>query len=179
MRVDGREAFERARERLRLRDSDSLAAFLLSLAQESGPLGEQVRTFVVGDDVTETVASVRERISRLESPSDYDHRHSLGREIGVSLDFIVDSIERLVLPLDANAAFELLVALFEADGVAMENCRDYHWEVECAYERAAGLMAQAATLLPRADVEARVKALVAGDGYELRAGLVAVVLSGS
>jgi hypothetical protein len=47
--------------------------------------------------------------------------------MGVSVDFIVDSVERLVLPVDAKAAFQLLVALFEADGVAMENCREHDW----------------------------------------------------
>jgi hypothetical protein len=118
-----------------------LAAFILSLAQEPGPVGEQVRTFIVGDNLAETVASIGERISGLDVPSDYDHRHSRGREIGVSLDYIVDSIERLVLPLDAGAAFDLLVTLFEADGLAMENCREHHWAAQCAYERASGVMA--------------------------------------
>ena len=139
MRIETREQFERAHERLRRRDSDSLAAFLMSFAVDAGPVGEQVRTFIAGDDVAETVESVRQRIRGLEIPSDYEHRHALGREIGVNLDFIVDSVERLVLPVDAPAAFRLLVALFEADGVAMENCREYGWQVACAYRRAAGV----------------------------------------
>jgi hypothetical protein len=50
MRIETTEDFERARERLRRRDSESLAAFILSLAQDSGPIGQQVRTFIVGDD---------------------------------------------------------------------------------------------------------------------------------
>ena len=45
--------FARALERLRRRDTGSLAAFILSLAQDSGPVGEQVRTFIVGDVVAE------------------------------------------------------------------------------------------------------------------------------
>jgi hypothetical protein len=37
--------FARALERLKRRHSESLAAFIMSLAQDSGPIGEQVRTF--------------------------------------------------------------------------------------------------------------------------------------
>jgi hypothetical protein len=175
VRLETQEEFERAR--LRRRDSDSLAAFLMSLAMDPGPIGEQVRTFIVGDDLAETVESVRERIRGLTIPSEYEHRHSLGREMGVSLDFIVDSVERLVLPIDANAAFELLVAVFEADQVAMENCGEHDWEVACAYKRAVGLMAEAAKNLPRSEVEERVKALIDGDGdgYGVRAELASVV----
>ena len=51
MRIETKEDFERARERLRRRGSGSLAAFVMSLAMEPGPVGEQVRTFIVGDDV--------------------------------------------------------------------------------------------------------------------------------
>lgn len=175
MRIETREDFERARERLRRRDSDSLAAFLMSLAMDSGPVGEQVRTFIVADDLAETVESLRGRIRGLAIPSEYEHRHSLGREMGVSLDFIVDSVERLVLPIDARAAFELLAAVFEADQVAMENCGEHDWEVTCAYKRAAGLMAEAARNLPRAAIEERVKALIDADGYGVRAELASVV----
>lgn len=98
MRIETKEDFERARERLRRRDSDSLAALLMSLAMNTGPVGEQVRTFIVGDDLAETVESVRKSIRGLTISSEYEHRHALGRETGVSLDFIVDSVERLVLP---------------------------------------------------------------------------------
>ena len=175
MRIETKEDFERARERLRRRDSDSLAEFLMSLAMDPGPVGEQVRTFIVADDLAETVDSLGGRISGLAIPSEYEHRHSLGRDMGISLDYIVDSVERLVFPLDAYAAFELLAAVFEADHVAMENCGEHHWKVACAYKRAAGLMAKAATNLPRAAVAERVKALIDGDGYGVRAELAAVV----
>jgi len=52
-------------EWLRGRDPESLAAFIVLLAQDSGPIGEQVRTFIVGDDVPETVESLRARIGAL------------------------------------------------------------------------------------------------------------------
>jgi hypothetical protein len=175
VRIETKEDFERARERLRRRDSDSLAAFLMSLALDSGSIGEQVRTFIVGDDLAETVESVRQRIRGLTIPSEYEHRHSLGREMGVSLDFIVDSVERLVLPIDAKAAFELLAAVFEADQVAVENCGEHDWELACAYKRAAGVMAAAAKNLPSSEVEERIKALIDGDGYGVRADLASVV----
>jgi hypothetical protein len=171
VRIDTKEDFERAHEQLRRRGCDSLASFLMSLAMDSGPVGEQIRTFIVGDDLAKTVESVRHRIRGLQIPSDYDHRHSRGREIGVNLDFIVDSVERLVLPIDPNAAFQLLVALFEADGVAMENCGEHDWEVTCAYKRAVGVMAEAAKSLPRAEAEESVKRLIDRDGYGMRGEL--------
>lgn len=178
MRIETQEDFERARERLRQRDPDSLAAFLMSLALDSGPLGEQVRTFIVGNDLAETVKSLTKRISGLSVPSEYEHRHSLGREIGISLNLIVDSVDRLVLPIDPQAAFQLLVALFEADGVAMENCGEHDWEVACAYKRAAGVMAEAAKHLPRLEVQGRVKALIDGDGYGTRTVLASAFAPG-
>ena len=176
LRIESQEDFERARERLRGRGADSLASFLMTLAGDSGPIGDQVRTFIVGDALAETVASLKERIGSLSSPSDYEHRHSRGRDMGMSLDFIVDSIERLVLPLDANTAFELLQVLFEADGVAIENCGEHDWEVGCAYKRAAAVMVKAAQNLPRSFIEERVKGLVEGDEYGMRTVLKRVLL---
>ena len=70
-----------------------------------------------------------------------------------------------------SPTFELLVAVFEADSVAMENCGEHDWDVACAYKRAAGVMAKAAKNLPRSEVEERVKALIDGDGYGIRAEL--------
>jgi hypothetical protein len=63
-------------QRLRGRDPESLAAFIVSLAQDSGPIGEQVRTFIVGDDVAETVESLRARISSLSIPEESGRRWS-------------------------------------------------------------------------------------------------------
>jgi hypothetical protein len=98
-----------------------------------------------------------------------------GRETGASLEFIVESTESLVLPVDPKRAFELLVALFEADGVAMENCGEHDWEVECAFERAARVMAEAAKSLPAADVKEKIAALMAEDSYGVREKLRAAV----
>ena len=171
MHVEHQDDLERVRERLRHRDPQSITEFLLSLAGQSGPVGEQVRAFIVADDLAATVASVTQRIGGLDIASEYEHRHARGREMGTRLEFIVESIERWVLPKDPKAAFGLLIALFEADAVAMENCGEHDWEVTCAYQRAAGVMAKAATDLPSAEVERRITALIDGDGYGVRSGL--------
>jgi hypothetical protein len=169
--------FRRALERLRWRDAESLAAFILSLAKDCGPIGEQVRTFIVGDDVAETAESLRERISSLRIPEEYEYRHARGKEMGASLEFIVESIETLVLPVDPRIAFELLVKLFEADGLAMENCGDHDFEVSCAFERAAELIRIAAQSLPRVEVVAVLEPLLEEDGYGVRGSLPEVVSS--
>jgi hypothetical protein len=145
------------------------------VAEVSGPVGDQVRTFIVGDNVAEVAKSVSERIKGLEIPDEYAHRHARGREMGEHLAFIVESIERLVLPVDPKAAFELLVAVFEADSVAMENCGEHDWEVECAYRRAAGAMVEAAKSLPATEVGEKIRALVAVDSYGVRERLGAVI----
>jgi hypothetical protein len=173
--ITTKQEFAGALERLRRRDPESLAAFILSLAQDLGPVGEQVRTFIVGDDVAEAVKSVSERIKGLEVPDEYAHRHARGKEMGERLDYIVESIQSLVLSRHPKAAFQLLVAVFESDGVAMENCGEHDWEVECAYQRAAGVMAEAAKALPRAEVEETIGALMTVDGYGVRAGLGAMI----
>ena len=175
MRMETQKDVDIARGRLRRRDSESLVSFLISLATDAGPVGEQVRTFIGGDDLAETVESVRRRITGLKSPSEYEHRHSYGREIGTKLDLIVDSIERLVLPVDPQAAFELLTTLIEADGVAMENCGERDWPVACAYQRATKVLAEAAKSMPRPQVENRITTLVTDDAYGMRAGLAAIV----
>jgi hypothetical protein len=169
--------FARALERLRRRDTESLAAFILSLAQDSGPVGEQVRTFIVGDVVAEAAEALRVRIKGLAIPDEYAHRHARGTEIRVSLGFILDAIETLVLPIDPREAFDLLVLFFKADGQAMENCCDHDFEVTCAFERAAELIGRAATSVPRADVVAALVPLMDDDGYGVRSVLTDVIAS--
>src|ERR1700730_7802443 len=98
MMLTTKQELAHALERLQGRDPQMLAAFIVSLVHDSGPIGEQVRTFIVGDDVVETVESVRERIRSLRIPGEYEHRHARGKEIGASLQYILDAIETLVLP---------------------------------------------------------------------------------
>jgi hypothetical protein len=68
-----------------------------------------------------------------------------------------------------------LVAVFEADTVAMENCGEHDWEVECAFERAARVMAEAAKSVPAAEVAEKIRALAAVDSYGVRERLKAMV----
>jgi hypothetical protein len=48
---------------------------------------------------------------------------------------------------------------------------EHDWEVECAFERAAGVMAEAGKSLPAAEVREKIKALTAVDGYGVRKAL--------
>jgi hypothetical protein len=137
-----------------------------------------VRTFIVGDDLAETVTSLKERIGNLQTPSEYAHRHARGKEMGASLGYVLDSIETLVLPVDSRAAFRLLVKLFEADAVTMENCGDHDFEVTSAFERAAELIGRAAESLPQTEVAA-LDALLDDDGYGVRGHLAEVIASRS
>jgi hypothetical protein len=113
--------------------------------------------------------------SALGAASKSAYRHSVGQEVGTNIDLIVDSVERLVLPRDPEAAFELLIALFEADSNAMENCGDHDWEVECAYQRAAAAMVAATIHLTPADVARRIGALIDADRYGIRGYLASVI----
>jgi hypothetical protein len=178
MKFETKVDFESALARLRRRDPELMAACILSLAQESGPVGEQVRTFIVGDDVVEAAESLRQRLRSLESPSDYVHRHTLEKGVGQRLGFILDGIETLVLPTEPRRAFVLLVEFFEADARAMESCRDHHWAVECAFERAAAIMAEAAKAMAVTEAAAEVSRLMAVDSYGLRRPLGVVVPKG-
>jgi hypothetical protein len=175
--IETKADFAWALERLRRRDAESLATFILSLAQDAGPVGEQVRTFIVGDDVKETVGSLRERIGDLRTPTEYAHRHARGKEIGASLAYVLDSIETLVLPADSTAAFHLLVKFFEADAVAMENCGEHDFEVGAAFDRAAELIGRAGESMPQAEVVAALEALLEDDGYGVRGHLAEVIAS--
>ena len=48
-------------------------------------------------------------------------------------------------------------------------------EVECAYQRAAGIMAEAAKFLPGAEVGEKIRALMSVDSYGVRERLRAVI----
>jgi hypothetical protein len=50
---------------------------------DSGPIGEHVRTFIVGDNLAETVASLKERIDALRHERPDYHRHHDGAQVGV------------------------------------------------------------------------------------------------
>jgi hypothetical protein len=174
VRIETRADVTAALERLERRSPAALASFILSLAQHGGPIGDQVRTFLVGDDLAATVASLDERVAALRESPAVARRDRAGEDVGRRLDCILEAIETLVLPRDPQAAFELLIRLVQADGDAMERCGDHHDAVSSAFERAAGLTAQAVQTLPSHEVGPRLQQLIADDDYGTRRALVAV-----
>jgi hypothetical protein len=101
----------------------------------------------------------------------------LGQEIGERLEFVLNVVETLVLPVDPRIAFGLLVRVLEADGQAMENCGDHEFEVSTAFERAAELIGQAAKSMPQAEVVEALEPLIDDDGYGVRGPLAEVISS--
>ena len=91
---------------------------------------------------------------------------------------MLDGIETLVLPTEPRRAFSLLVEFVEADARAMESCGEHTQAVECAFERAAAMMAEAAEAMPVVDVTAEVSRLMAVDAYGLRRVLARLVPKG-
>jgi len=164
-----------AQRRLEGRSPQALAAFIVSLAHDAGPVGEQVRTFIVGDDLAATVESLRERIAALGVADGAAPRDRTGEAVGQRLGYILEAIETWVLPVDSRRAFELLVLLTERDGEAMECCGDHHDSVAYAIERAAGLIEQAIRGLPREEVLGVLEGMAATDEYGTRQRLAAVV----
>ena len=124
VRIETNQDLETAIARLASRTPEALATFLASLAFDAGPIGEQVRTFIVGDDLSATTASLKERIDALRSSCRSNSRQRAHEEVGERLGYILRSIETLVLPLSPARAFKLLVLLIERDGDAMEQCGD-------------------------------------------------------
>lgn len=175
MRIDTVQGAARAIEKLARRDPRSLAKLIVSLAQDAGPIGEQVRTFIIGDDIAAATESIKERIESLRTPSESDYRRQRGEEIDERLEFILDSIETLVLPVSAKQAFELLILVFRSDAVAMENCGDHDYEVTSVFDRATELIAKAARSLPHKEAEAALQPLILDDDYGVRRGLSEVI----
>jgi hypothetical protein len=133
-----------------------------------------VRTFIVGDNLAETVASLKERIDALRHERPHYHRHHDGAQVGERWDYILDAIESLVLPASPQQAFELLVFLIERYGDAVEQCGDYDHTVQTALERAVRRIAHAGQSLPHSDVRATLERLLAADRYGARETLEAV-----
>jgi len=65
-----------------------------------------VRTFIVGDDLNEAIASIKERIDQLRHLRDRSHRQHSGEVVGQRLDALLDAIQTLVLPRDPRGALE-------------------------------------------------------------------------
>lgn len=175
MRIETNQDRQTAIARLASRPPETLATFIASLAFDIGPIGEQVRTFIVGDNLSETTASLKERIEALRGSRRSHSRHRANEEVGERLGYILDSIEALVLPVSPATAFELLVLLIERDGDAMEQCGDDHYSVQRELETAAKLVAAVMESLPSREARETLERLVAEDGYGTRRPLADVI----
>jgi hypothetical protein len=174
VRIETNQDLQTALTRLASRTPETLATFIASLAFDIGPIGEQVQTFIVGDNLSETTASLKERIEALRG-SRRSHFRRANEEVGERLGYILDSIEALVLPVSPATAFELLVLLIERDGDAMEQCGDDHYSVQTELETAAKLVAAAMKSLPSREARETLERLVAEDGYGTRRPLADVL----
>jgi hypothetical protein len=174
MKLETDQDVELAVSRLAQRSPEALASFIASFACDPGPIGEQVRTFIVGDDLDATCASLTERIDALR----LSRLRHIGRaeeaQIGERLELILDAIESLVLAVNSRAAFELTVRLIERDGDAMECCGDHHYFVAAAVNRAIRLAAKAGRSLPQEEVRRTLERLIAEDSFCTREALAAV-----
>jgi hypothetical protein len=175
VRIETNQDLETAVARLASRTPETLATFIASLVFDAGPIGEQVQTFIVGDNLSETTASLKERIDALRGSRRSHSRHRAHEEVGERLGYILHSIETLVLPVSPATAFELLVLLIERDGDAMEQCGDDDWSVQMKLETAATLVATAMKSLPSREARQTLERLVAEDGYGTRRPLAKVL----
>jgi hypothetical protein len=167
MAIQTKKAFSEALARLQKRDPAELAHFIASLALQADPIGEQACTFIVGDELDETHASIRERIRVFQDyePHEYTYRHQFGADVGQRLMFIVESIETLILPKDLRGAFEVLALVIESEGHAMQTCGEHHEAVTDAIERAGNLICSLVRLLPRFETLAILRKLATEGEY--------------
>ena len=122
-----------------------------------------------------TPASMAKFIAALRiSSRRHSRRQGTEHEVGQRLDYILDAVETLILPVSPHAAFDLLVLAVERDGDAMEQCGDDDFSIETAVRRAAELLAVAAKSIPTREVKAALQRLVAEDRYGTRESLVAL-----
>src|SRR3569833_113086 len=164
MRLETHQDPQTASQRLTNRSPASLAKFITSLAYDTGPIGEQVRTFILGDDLPATLLSLEGRIEALRLSSRHHSRQrGIDQEVDQRLNYIWDATETLVLPVSPETAFELLVLTIERDGDAMEQCGDDYFSIETAVKRAADLLAAATSAHTTYEVRTILQRLIAED----------------
>jgi hypothetical protein len=175
MRIQTTADLESAIARLSRRSPKSLAAFIASLAHDSGPIGEHVRGFIDADDPLAIVVSLQERIGALRQSNRRNSRNRASEDVGERFGYLVDAIETTILRSDPRTAFRLLAELIERDGDGMETCEDEGNSITTVIGRACALLARAAPSQPTEEVLVTLKRLVAGDAYGTRSSLTALV----
>jgi hypothetical protein len=157
-------------QRLAQRGAESLARFILTLANDDNGIGAYVRTFVAGDNIGETLNLLKAEIGQIrKGERAYDYRHRRNEVHLKRVDHLLDAIELMVLPADPRGAFELLTQLIEADG-EVAGYVGGAW-LQPTYERACELWLLAAESVPKTEVELVRGQLNSSDDYGLRGKL--------
>jgi hypothetical protein len=101
----------------------SLAAFIVSLADDSSGVGDLERAFIAVDMPEDAIRIVRDSVEGLrKSERDYDYLHRRGFDFMRRVGYVLDAVATLALPADPADAFEMLSLLIESDGEISSNC---------------------------------------------------------
>jgi hypothetical protein len=82
VRIETNQDYETAIVRLASRTPEALATFIASLVFEAGPIGEHVRTFLIGDDLPALTEALKERIDALRGSHRPNLRHRDHAKVG-------------------------------------------------------------------------------------------------
>ena len=173
-----KEKIQRLASRLNSRTPESLATFIASLAKDLDPLGDHVKTFVVGDNLAEATLSIRKRIDALRLSERRHPRCGAWVNVGQRVEYILEDIETLILPVSPATEFELLVLIVERDEDVMIQCGDF-LAVDSLITRAAALLTLAAKSLPSAEVRKTILRLVREGDFWRRVPLFDIGMAGN
>jgi hypothetical protein len=160
---------------LQQRDPSVLASFIVSLAQDPGPIGEQVRAFIVGDKIAATLESLRGRIGDVRTMTERDLRYQRGKQIGERLGFILDSIQTSVCRSIRKAR---LIRWSPSSSAMVMPWRVIGIMISRSPARSSeppNRLAKRGASLPTTDVLETLQQLLDADGYGVRAPLAAVL----
>jgi hypothetical protein len=157
-------------QRLASRGPESLAKFILTLANDDNGVGSYVRAFVAGDDVAVAKNLLETELAEIRGGErEYDYRHRRGHVHLRRVDHLLDAIELMVLPAAPRIAFALLTQVIAADGEIAEHAGDA-W-LQPTFERACNMWFIAARAVPKQEADQVRWRLSASDDYGLRGPL--------
>jgi hypothetical protein len=140
--MEAEEEFTGALAALRRRSREELAAFIVSLLCGSPPgVRCYVEAFVAAAEPCRVATIVRREIGALRvGEREYDVRHRRSAEIVARAGYTVEIIERVVLPIDAVLARQLLSELLEAEQQLAEQCYEDDFGAEELFARVRNLL---------------------------------------
>jgi hypothetical protein len=140
--MEAEEEFTGALAALRRRSREELAAFIVSLLCGSPPgVRCYVEAFVAAAEPCRVATIVRREIGALRvGEREYDVRHRRSAEIVARAGYTVEIIERVVLPIDAVLARQLLSELLEAEQQLAEECYEDDFGAEELFTRVRNLL---------------------------------------